>query len=66
MTVRNHDIIEVTLHVHHETDKAFLVSEDDETKLWVPKSQCEKEDKVSGNVFNFQMPEWLAKEKGFI
>lgn len=36
------DIIDIALHVHHETEKAFLVSENNEENraVWIPKSQC--------------------------
>lgn len=62
------DLIDVTLQVHHETDKAFLVSDDgDRTKaVWVAKSQCERGDSKSSGIFEFSMPEWLATEKGFV
>ena len=43
-----------------ETDKAIRLSDGIKTE-WVPKSQVE--DNGDGT---FTMPEWLAKEKGFI
>ena len=43
-----------------ETEKAFRLF-DGKTTEWVPKSQVE--DNRDGT---FTMPEWLAKEKGFI
>lgn len=64
------DLIDVTLQVHHETDKAFLVSDDgDRTKaVWVAKSQCERGDRapIGKGIYEFSMPEWLATEKGFV
>lgn len=61
------DLVDVEVHVHHETPKAWRVSDtgDDEDGVWVPKSQCElkMKDAIKGTI---TLPEWLAKEKGFI
>lgn len=43
-----------------ETEKAFQLY-DGKTTAWVPKSQVE--DNRDGT---YAMPEWLAKDKGFI
>ncbi len=43
-----------------ETGLAYRIF-DGKTVEWVPKSQVEKNDDGT-----FTMPEWLAKEKGFI
>lgn len=43
-----------------ETPKAYRIYDGAKTE-WVPKSQVEKNDDGT-----FTMPEWLAKEKGFI
>ncbi len=61
-------LIDVTLQMHHETDKAFLVSDDGnrEKAIWLPKSQCERGDPKGKGVFEFTMPEWLAMDKGLI
>lgn len=59
--------IEICLTIVYETDHAYLVTDDGETEVWIPKSQakpdcdCGKDDTVT-----FTMPEWLAIEKGFI
>lgn len=46
-----------------EREKAICVSEDGgKTKIWLPKSQIEYEDKGSGLV-NITIPLWLASEK---
>ena len=55
------DLIEISALWKRETDKAFCISADGETDVWVPKSQCQRD-----GVETFTMPEWLAKEKGFI
>jgi hypothetical protein len=66
------NLIEITLELRHETEKAFLVTDGStiikkgdttptELKVWIPKSQVE-----NNNDGTFTMPEWLALEKGFI
>jgi hypothetical protein len=61
------DLVELTLRLHHITDRAILVSEDgNENKAkWIPLSQCEVETKPKGIVI-VTMPEWLATDKGFV
>lgn len=56
------ELIELTVDIHHETESAWLVSDDGnkETAVWIPKSQCEFEDGV------LHCPEWLAFDKGLI
>lgn len=67
-------LTDLTLCLHHETDKAVLVSEtgDPKKSVWIPKSQCEvsKTEKVarveggkSYPVVEVTMPEWLAINK---
>lgn len=64
------ELVDLTLHLHHETEKAWLVSNDGErdTAIWIPKSQVELGDRVNlrSQVFEFTMPEFLAYEKGLI
>lgn len=52
----------ITLHgeLIRETDGAYLVNIND-TEEWVPKSQVEYDDDGA-----FEMPRWLARDKGFI
>lgn len=54
------DIIDLALQVRGETTKAFRLTDGVKTE-WVPKSQVEQNDDGT-----FTMPEWLAKDKGFI
>jgi len=61
-------LIEVSLFIHHETDMAYLVSEDEIDKKWIPKSQCQIDREVDiddGEVYTVIMPMWLYKEKEF-
>ena len=54
------ELFDLAAKIVGETDKAWRIN--DGTKVeWVPKSQVE--DNGDGT---FTMPEWLAKEKGFI
>lgn len=57
---RDKKLIDVAADVKVETDLAWLL-DDGGTEEWVPKSQAE--DNGDGT---FTMPEWLAKDKGFI
>jgi hypothetical protein len=54
------DLIEIAASIRGESEKAWKLFDGDRTE-WVPKSQVEKNDDGT-----FTMPEWLAKEKGFI
>ena len=61
--------VEITLEIHHETERSYLVSEtgNKDNAVWVPKSQIEVSDPVEvGETVEITMPEWLAKERGFI
>ena len=62
-----------TLVIHHETDRAWLVSEngEDDDAFWIPKSKCELTDKKpqadrKKTVAVFDIPEWLAMERDLI
>ena len=60
MTRREPKLIDIAAELRGETDKAFRIF-DGKTTEWVPKSQVEQNDDGT-----FTMPEWLAKDKGFI
>jgi len=53
-------LTDIAAEVRGETDKAIRLFDGDKIE-WLPKSQVE--DNGDGT---FTMPEWLAKEKGFI
>lgn len=55
------DIIDIAADIKHETDKAYLLDGGYDNPVWVPKSQAQRN--ADGT---FSMPEWLAKDKGFI
>lgn len=60
------DIIDLTVDLHHETDRAVLVSDtgDKEDAVWLPLSQIEIE--PDGGTHVVSLPEWLASEKGLV
>lgn len=61
--------VELTLHLHNETEKAILVSDDGNvrTAVWLPIVWIEfiKQGNVNGPV-TVEVPEWLAVEKGLM
>ena len=63
----NSDLCDVTVRVHHTTERAVLVSDDGdpEKAVWLPLSQVEVETKANG-IAEITLPEWLAKERGLI
>jgi hypothetical protein len=64
--VTRSDIIDVTVHLHHETEKAVLVSDtgDKDDAVWLPLSQIEIE--RDGATHSVSLPEWLAIDKGLV
>lgn len=61
------EIIDVTMQVHHETERAILVSDDGDKDraVWLPFSQIEIERQLGGLVI-ITLPTWLAQDKGII
>jgi len=61
------DLVDMELHLHHETSLAVFVSEtgDRAQAVWLPTSQCEVE-RLGGNRVSVTLPERLATEKGLI
>jgi len=62
------DLIDCNVMLHHETDKAWLVSDtgDREDGVWIAKSQAQLEPDYAGQCFVLTLPEWLATEKGLV
>ena len=62
------DIIDLTVKIHGTSEKAILVSDDDnkEGACWVPRSQLESYEEIEGGMAEISIPEWLALDKGFI
>lgn len=61
--------VELELRLVQQTALAYGVTEDepDDPVIWLPKSQTELLDDVElGEVAKFEVPEWLAVEKGLV
>jgi hypothetical protein len=60
------NLVDIAVTLHHETEKAVLVSDSGEraTAVWVPKAACEIERR--GKVWILTLPERVARDKGFI
>ena len=54
------ELIDIAASIEVETERAFKLFDGTRSE-WVPKSQVEQNDDGT-----FTMPEWLAKDKGFI
>lgn len=54
------ELIDIAAEKRGETEKAFRLFDGKKTE-WVPKSQVEENKDGT-----YTMPEWLAKDKGFI
>lgn len=62
-------LVDLELHMHLETDKAILVSEngDADKAIWLPKSQIEYEDGATPSGYcEVTLPQWLAEKHGLI
>ena len=63
-------MVEIECELHRESPKAYLIHNGDGL-AWVPKSQCRWEPKdpvpaIGPKPGLMHVPEWIAKEKGFI
>jgi hypothetical protein len=54
------ELIDIAAEIRAETERAWRLFDGDKLE-WVPKSMVEQNDDGT-----FTMPEWLAKDKGFI
>lgn len=56
------DLVDVSdIEFRLETEKAWMVLTSKGKEVWIPKSQCERNDDGS-----LTMPEWMATEKGLV
>lgn len=61
------DVIDITVQLLHETDRAVLVTDSvPEKGVWLAKSMIEIEPSATGGLFTVTLPEWLALGKGLI
>ena len=61
------DLVDLTMKMHAETDRAIRVSDDGEDRnaVWLPKSQIEIGELKAGYV-EVTLPEWLAIAKALV
>jgi hypothetical protein len=63
--MKHNELVDILCQQHHETDRAYLVSDDgDRERAVLPKSQVERGDAKGRGVYIFTMPTWLAADKG--
>ena len=65
------DLVDLTLHLHHETALAVQVSDNGDRKraVWLPKSQIEIDRAIvnRGDMYVVvTLPEWLATREGLV
>lgn len=66
MSYVDNETFEIAADVLHETDRAWKIS-DGTTECWLPKSQCSFTPSSATREHGvFDVPVWLAKEKGLI
>lgn len=72
MTSGKSNLVTVAVELKHETEEgnsekgAYLIF-DGEKEVWIPKSQCELTAvEGKGTLFDLELSEWLAKDKGLI
>ena len=62
------DLVDIEVALHHETEKAYLVSTDGEraSAVWIPKSMCDliRTERDKGENWTITLTERLATEKG--
>ena len=57
--------VEFYAEIKMETMAALLLS-DGTDEFWIPKSQIVEMRKIKGQDWEFEIPHWLAREKGVI
>lgn len=60
------DLIDVSVVLVHQTDKAVLVDHGGEANVWLPRSQIEIEKDSNGKTWTITLPERLAQSKGLL
>lgn len=59
--------VTLELFLHDENDMSWQVSEDEtDMTVWIPRSKCTIGDEVAPDVFEFTIPEWIARDRGLI
>lgn len=62
------DLVDLEMTLHHQTDRAVLVSDSGNPKdaVWIPKSVCEiaPAGKPGSSIYTVTMPERIAIDRG--
>jgi hypothetical protein len=64
--VTRSDLIDITVRIIHETEKAWLVDHGETTQCWIPKSRGEIEKNSDGKTYTLTIDQRLAEEKGMV
>jgi hypothetical protein len=59
------EILEFAFLVIKITDRAVLIEAAD-SEEWLPLSQLSYDSIIEGEITSFEIPRWLAEEKGFV
>jgi hypothetical protein len=59
-------LIDISVVLVHQTDRAVLIDHGGDENVWLPKSAIEIERDASGKTWTVTLPERLAQEKGLI
>lgn len=59
-------MVEVSVVIKRETEKAYLVNHGVSEEVWIPKSQIDDYTEENGAITSVFIPEWLAEEKGMV
>jgi hypothetical protein len=67
MRNKTSELTDLELHLHHETEKAILVSNDSNraNAKWLPKSMVEIQEQ-NGVIVEVTLPRWLAEREGLV
>lgn len=60
------NLIDIEVRVKHRTEKAVLVTADDESDVWLPLSQIEMHRRGKTDMYEITLPEHLAIDKELI
>jgi hypothetical protein len=61
-----HNLVDVTVVLKHETERAWLVDHGGKKPEWVPKSKAELEPNKDGKTHTLTLEQWLAEEKEMV
>lgn len=66
MTSYRSNLVDISVVLVHQTEKAVLVDAGGDRNVWLPRSAIEIECDANGKTWTVTLPERLAMEKGLI